>query len=292
MGDFDRDPPGRGDDPYARRRDQDERRTRGGESRRDQGIDRTSPPRRERPPVSDPATRSRGNREPSDQEMSGDRPPRRSERSRDDERPARYSDRFRRASAPPDEELDPRSYQSTRDPYDRLRTTARRQPRQVEPESYDDDRYFNYDEDDLDYESRGPAPRRRSNRGQAARVAQNQFRSVGASLANPSPEMRPILLGGILASASLIFLALVIAIRSGSAPVWIPLHLDAEGAPTVFGSKSTVWRLPVFALFTTIMALGLGWWLRIRERFAVQFLAVGALMVHGIVWVGVIRLLW
>ena len=293
MDDFDRDQPGRGDDSSSRRRERADRPTRRDEPSRGRPGDRQDSASRDDFQAGERDSRSRssrsGPREPIDADTGDIRNPRRSEPPRDSERPPRYSDRFKRATELPTEEQDSRSYQSARDPYDRLRTTARRQPRQVEPDPYDDDEYG---DEDRSYGARAAGYDRRPERRQSTRAAQAQFRSVGATLANPSPEMRPLLLHGILAAASLIVLSLLIAIRSGSAPAWIPLHLDAEGTPTLFGTKSAVWRLPVFALFATIMALGLGWWLRIREGFAVQFLAVGTLMIHGIVWVGVITLLW
>jgi len=70
------------------------------------------------------------------------------------------------------------------------------------------------------------------------------------------------------------------------------LHLDAEGTTTLFGTTGSIWRLPFFALLSTVMALGLGWWLRARDAYAIQFLVVSALMIHCLVWVGAINLLW
>ena len=71
-----------------------------------------------------------------------------------------------------------------------------------------------------------------------------------------------------------------------------PASPDAEGSATSFGTKGALWRLPFFAFASTIMAFGLGWWLRARESYAVQYLTVGALMIHCLVWVGLINLLW
>jgi hypothetical protein len=81
-------------------------------------------------------------------------------------------------------------------------------------------------------------------------------------------------------------------IRGGDLPAWFPTRWNAEGDPTVFGTSTTAWRLPVFAFFSTVMALGLGWWLRVREPFAAQFLSVGVLLIHGLIWIGAITLLW
>ena len=70
------------------------------------------------------------------------------------------------------------------------------------------------------------------------------------------------------------------------------MHLDAEGVANEFGTSATIWRLPFFAFMSTVAALGLGWWLRSREAFATQYLIVGALLIHGLIWVGTINLLW
>jgi hypothetical protein len=126
----------------------------------------------------------------------------------------------------------------------------------------------------------------------AAAAGTASMRRMGMRLANPAADQRAIMLGGLGVVASLILMLIVIAIRYGSAPDWIPVDMDAEGAVTMFGTKSAIWRLPVFAFFSSIMVLGLGWWLRAREPFAAEFLAISALMINGIIWVGVITLFW
>ena len=115
---------------------------------------------------------------------------------------------------------------------------------------------------------------------------------MSAVFANPAPESRPLIMGGLVAVASLVLLSILVLIRSGSTGDWVPLHLNAEGTPTGYGTTGTLWRLPFFALLATVMAFGLGWWLRAREAYAVQYLVVGALLVHGLIWVGAINLLW
>ena len=191
-----------------------------------------------------------------------------------------------------EEEADPRSYRSSRDPYDRLRRVGNRSPRRVQTEldvEYGDERYEDIDADAV-------APAGRSRRPNARRdvpgMPQQRLREMSALFSNPSPELRPIVLAGIAALASLVLMSIMILIRSGSVTDYLPLHLDAEGTTTVFGTKGSIWRLPFFALLSTVMALGLGWWLRVRDAYAVQFLAVGALMIHCLVWVGAINLLW
>jgi hypothetical protein len=162
----------------------------------------------------------------------------------------------------------------------------------VETEFDDDVDFAQYREDDPDF----AGARRRAGRGparqRAPRIDQQRFREMSAVFANPAPEFRPLMMGGLAAATSLVLLSILILVRSGSADDWIPLHLNAEGTPTGFGTTGALWRLPFFALLTTVMAFGLGWWLRAREAYAVQYLVVGALLVHCLIWVGAINLLW
>ena len=126
--------------------------------------------------------------------------------------------------------------------------------------------------------------------GAAAGAA--SMRRVGSRLAKPEEDQRAVMLGAMAALASIVLLSLLILIRSGSAPDWIPINFDAEGNVQTFGTTATIWRMPIFAFFSSAIALGLAWYLRRREPFAAQFLGVAALMVNAIVWVGVITLLW
>lgn len=244
------------------------------------------------PKAEPPRRQGRGHRdsEPSDADT------RRSRQARvPDERttrPERYSDRFRRQRPPVDDELDDRSYRSSRDPYDRLRRIGTRPPRRVEVDAEDEIDGQHYRDDDLDFVPAGGRLGRRPTRQRAPRVDQQRLREMSAVFANPAPEYRPLVMGGVVAVASLALLSILVLVRSGSAGDWIPLHLNAEGTPTGYGTTSTLWRLPFFALLSTVMAFGLGWWLRAREAYAVQYLVVGALLIHCLIWVGAINLLW
>ena len=221
---------------------------------------------------------------------SGDDEPIRRPPDRDrDEQGQRYSDRFRRSQQRQvDEDIDVAP--ASRDPYDRLRRLGNRPQRRVEP-ILDDERDIDLDDYD-DFEQRPARRRTRQPRSETLRAGSAQMRSMGALLVNPTPENRSLAFGGLAAAASLIVLVLLILIRHGSAPAWIPIHLNAEGTPVRFGTTNAIWRLPVFALFASGMAFGLGYALRKREPFAVEFLAVGTIMIHVIVWVAVITLLW
>jgi hypothetical protein len=157
---------------------------------------------------------------------------------------------------------------------------------------YDAEAGYDEYEDDLEAPVRTRRPARRPARELAPRFDQQRIRDVGSLIANPAPEVRPLVMGGLAALASLVVLSILILLRSGSVDDWIPLHLNAEGTATSYGSKGALWRLPFFALLATVMTFGLAWWLKARESYAVQYLIVGALIVHSLVWVGALNLLW
>lgn len=284
MDDYDQDRLSRPRDPYGRRRES-----------REELVGRE--PARRRPEVPDqvetesPARPERTRRTPDPEVIEG-----RSRRSQvvddRDTTQERYSDRFRRQSGLRDDDSDPRSYRSTRDPYDRLRRVGNRPPRRIETE-YDQDLDFDqYDDDSAELAS---ATSRRTHRplsSRGPRAEQQRLREFGSIIANPSPELRPLMMGAVIALGSLVLLSILILVRSDSAGTWIPLHLDAEGTPASYGNEAALWRLPFFALVATVMAFGLGWWLRAREAYAVQFLVIGALLIHSLIWVGIINLLW
>jgi hypothetical protein len=286
MDDQDRDQQGRSSNPYGRRRDSRPEPSSRDSVRRRPDYDDVVP--------DDRGTRSSKSSRPPDSVESESRSRSRS-RYEDDVTPPRrerYSDRFRSQPRYEDEEPEPRSYRSSRDPYDRLRRVGNRPPRRVQSEldiEYGDE---GYEEVDLDAVAPAGRVRRPATRREVPGVPQQRLREMSAIFANPSPELRPIVMGGIAAFVSLLLMSIVILVRSGSITDYIPLHLDAEGTTTLFGTKGSIWRLPFFALLSTVMALGLGWWLRTRDAYAVQFLVVGTLMVHCLIWVGAINLLW
>jgi hypothetical protein len=290
MDDRDRNPSGGSPGRYSRRRPIE-------------GEETDSPSVRRRPRADDLDDLARPQRD------RGDRESQRPKRERDQESPresGRYrptsreqqstrgwsADRFRRPARNLDDEIDDRSASASRDPYDRLRRVGNRPPRRVEVDPYDDLEVGGFD----DYADPLPAARGRLGRGRPRSATpglrQQQIRQVGALVANPAPEMRPIVLGAFLSLGSLLLLSLLLLLRGGDLDAWYPTRWNAEGDVTVYGTPSTAWRLPVFALFSTILTLGLGWWLRVREPFASQFLAVGVLLIHVLIWVSAITILW
>ena len=215
------------------------------------------------------------------------RPRRRQARTEDDQTAPRqrYSERFRRQERYQDEEADDRSYRSTRDPYDRLRRVSNRPARRVEPEYDTEDEYDQFDGPDFE-----PAPRtrsaRRPARNQPPRIDQQRIREVGALIANPRARTAA---AGIGFSRRHWFADTAFDLDPGSVRSdgsWIPLHLDAEGIRDVVRHQGRPLAIAVLracgdghGLGTRLVAAG-------RDSYAVQYLTVGALMIHCLVWVG------
>jgi hypothetical protein len=92
--------------------------------------------------------------------------------------------------------------------------------------------------------------------------------------------------------ASVVLMALVLAIRIRSVDAWIPIHFNAEGSPDLWGSNATLWRIPLMAGICTVMACLLAWFMLKRDAFAARFSLLSALLIQALGWVGMLRLLW
>ena len=72
-------------------------------------------------------------------------------------------------------------------------------------------------------------------------------------------------------AASILAMALLLAVRMGGIPSPMVIRLDAAGNPDLWGPPSVLWRLPVMSLFITIMFLVVAWFLHPIDRFAARF---------------------
>jgi hypothetical protein len=87
---------------------------------------------------------------------------------------------------------------------------------------------------------------------------------------------------------SLVIMALSLAVRIGSLPPSLVLHVDAFGDPDRWGAPRVLLRLPLLAAMTTILNVVLAWFLSPIERFASRFLLAAALVVQLITWVALL----
>lgn len=211
-------------------------------------------------------------------------------------------DAFRRPNRRQEAEPDDRSPSSTRDPYDRLRRVAARPPRAIENDAGDefDDSYLGGfapgEYDDLPPVPREQRSRRRApastneRRATAPRTPATQ--QIGGLIAAAAPQTRLIVGIGGFALLSLVFMAATVAGRMSSLPDWMPIHLNAEGRPDLWGSSSTLWRIPLMAVMMTLMSAGVAWYLWKRDPFAARFTLASTVLIHALTWVALINLVW
>ena len=90
-------------------------------------------------------------------------------------------------------------------------------------------------------------------------------------------------------AASVLAMALLLAVRMGSIPSPVVIRLDAAGNPDLWGLPSVLWRLPVMSLFITIMFLVIAWFLHPIDRFAARFALGAAIVAQLVAWAAVIQ---
>lgn len=212
-------------------------------------------------------------------------------------------DAFKRRRSP-DDEVDDRSSAAARDPYDRLRRVAAKPPRAVEFDEEDRDSGSYLGEVGEPFERLPPVPRDEIGRGRRRQTAAagdrrqqstprvNRGEQLGNLLATASPQVRELApLAGICVG-SLVLMIVVSAVRVGSVAPWLPIHLNAEGTPDLWGSRSALWRIPLMAGMATVMAGALAWFMSSRDAFVARFAFLSALLIQALCWIGLIHLLW
>jgi len=90
-------------------------------------------------------------------------------------------------------------------------------------------------------------------------------------------------------AASVLMMALLLAMRMGGIPSPTVIRLDAAGNPALWGPSSVLWRLPVMSLFITIMFLVVAWFLHPIDRFAARFALGAAIVAQLVAWAAVIQ---
>ena len=227
------------------------------------------------------------------------RPPRETEDRVEDIAPGSLRSRRSRFEAMEDPYADPNRQSAsarTRDPYDRLRSVGQRPAR---PVSFDDAELQPFPASDETFEL--PRTRRRASE-RAEMVApgrartspvlpQAQFRQMGSALAARHREAGPIGVATVVASGSLLLLALFMLIRSGSVDPWHVARLNAAGEPSLWASTDALWRIPLLLLFATVAGAMVAFRLRAVDAFAARFVSVTVLMLHGLGWVAAGHLL-
>jgi hypothetical protein len=116
---------------------------------------------------------------------------------------------------------------------------------------------------------------------------------VPASVAAIAAAQDRVILGAVGASLfSLLLMTATVTSRSDALPDWIVIHLNAAGNPDQWGTTSTIWRLPLMTAMLTAGSLIGALFVGRRDPFAARFLAVSALLIHLLAWIGLVRILW
>jgi hypothetical protein len=113
--------------------------------------------------------------------------------------------------------------------------------------------------------------------------------AIGAAIAAQDRSVLGLLgvgIGGIL------IMTLVVAARIGNLPDIVPIHLDASGTPDLWGTSSTIWRVPVAVTMITVINTVTAWYISARDPFAARFLVGSAILAQVIAWIALFLLLW
>ena len=101
---------------------------------------------------------------------------------------------------------------------------------------------------------------------------------------------RPVVITLGIGLVSLVLMTSRIAARQSRLVDWMPIHLNAAGAPDHWGSPSTLWRLPLMVVMVTLMSAVLAWFAAKRDAFAVQFVLASTSLIQALCWVALVNL--
>jgi hypothetical protein len=113
--------------------------------------------------------------------------------------------------------------------------------------------------------------------------------AISAALAGQDSRLLLTAAGALL---SLAVMAIVTVTRVDALPDWFPLHLDASGEVTKWGTNSALWRLPFGLAMLTVMNIASAIVLGLREQ-RLAWILIGSLpLIHVIAWIALILIGW
>jgi hypothetical protein len=141
-----------------------------------------------------------------------------------------------------------------------------------------------------------PGARRAARRGRSSAGERGRGARPGVTIAVPRivsgsslvADQAALALFGI-GVASILAMALLLAVRISGIASPAVMRLDAAGNPDLWGPPSLLWRLPVMSLFITIMFLVVAWFLHPIDRFAARFALGAAIVAQLVAWAAVIQ---
>ena len=142
-----------------------------------------------------------------------------------------------------------------------------------------------------------PGARRPSRRGRSG-AASERRRSArpGVTIAVPrvvtgsslvADQTALVLIG--IGVASILVMALLLALRISGISSPVVIRLDAAGNPSLWGPPSVLWRLPIMSLFIMILFLVVAWFLHPIDRFAARFALGAAIVAQLVAWAAIIQ---
>ncbi len=143
--------------------------------------------------------------------------------------------------------------------------------------------------------SRG-VPTRRSGRDAYARSRPPRSAptiTVPPAIARAAIFHDPMLLGIVgVTAASLALMTAVVGNRMGEMPPGVVLHFNAAGVPDLWGTRETLWRLPLAATMLSVMNVIAGAFMLDRDAFLARFLVASSVLVNVLAWIAVSLIFW
>lgn len=113
--------------------------------------------------------------------------------------------------------------------------------------------------------------------------------ALSAAVAGQDSRLLLIAAGSIL---SLAIMAIVTVTRVDAISGWFPMHLDASGEVTSWGTDTALWRLPFGLAVLTVMNIASAVVLGLREQ-RIAWILIGSLpLIHVIAWIALILIGW
>lgn len=157
---------------------------------------------------------------------------------------------------------------------------------------------------DYDYEDQGAVDDWTDRQPQGARRREVVQRPRAQRPPLPRPSMPPALAAAfsgqdprllLTAAGSLLSLAVMAVVtfaRVDALSGWFPLHIDASGETTRWGTDTALWRLPLGLAMLTIMNIAGAVILGMREQ-RIAWILIGSLpLIHIIAWIALILIGW
>lgn len=182
------------------------------------------------------------------------------------------------------------------------RPYANQPPQQRPPAQgqYGQQRRYDYDEQDIangvdDWADQERGPRRGRQPMERARAPRPPLPrpsmppALSAAIAGQDSRLLLIAAGSIL---SLVAMVIVTFTRVDALSGWFPLHIDASGNATNWGTDSALWRLPLGLAILTVMNISSAIVLGLREQ-RIAWILIGSLpLIHVVAWIALILIGW